>query len=226
MGAAIPPRIEIRGFLAEEIMSDIGSWTGVGVKPQVSAVVWISSYLRVTFSEAMTKNATFLATSSYVLTPGGGSVAVSVSSVVSGPGANPIYIDLLLNKSLTIGVNNYTMTVSGSIIDKAGNTMNAGYVATVFSGNAARATITATPFATNLTRLRIQYSVPVKQVSASNADDALKPGNYSITGGVTVSSVATLNTSLVELTVANQVINTSYTVTVSNVQDLSNNAVA
>ena len=206
-------------------MTDFGTWTGVGVAPRLLTVTWLSPHLRVTFNEAMTKDATFLAAGSYILTTGTG-VAVTVSSTVSGPGVNPTYIDLVLNKSLTIGTANYTMTVNSAIMDKASNIMDVSYSALVFNGNAVRATIIAIPFASNLNVLRIQYSVPVKQVSPSNADDALKPTNYSITGGVSISSVAHITSSCVVLSVVGQVINVDYVVTVSNVQDLSNNVVS
>ena len=71
------------------------------------------------------------------------------------------------------------------------------------------------------------YNEAVKQVSAANGDDALNPSNYSITGdtSVTVDSIATVDASTVDLTVTGLVNAGSYSLVISNVEDLSNNPV-
>jgi len=208
-------------------MSDQGTWTGVGVHPTLSAVAVTGDTVRATFSEAMLSDATFLATGSYVFTAlGGGSVSVTTTGVTPGPGAHPTYVDLTLDKSLTIGTANYRLTVSASIKDAAGNTMSNSGRSQDFNGNAIRATIASvSSYPSNLESLRVIYSKAVKQVSPSNPDDALNPSNYSITGGVAVSSAVSVSSTQVELQVTGQQNGHSYTLTVENVKDLSNNEV-
>lgn len=208
-------------------MGDTGTWTGVGTKPTLTSVVVTGDTVRATFSEGMTNNAAFQTPGNYVFSVlGGGSVAVSTTGVTPGPGTNPTYVDLTLDKSLTIGTANYRLTVDSSLEDKAGNPMDPSGRSQDFNGNAIRATISAVGFPANLEKVRVTYSKAVKQVSPSNPDDALNPTLYSITGGVSVSSVATKGSATVELQVTGQQNGRSYTLTVVDVQDLSNNEVA
>jgi hypothetical protein len=110
--------------------------------------------------------------------------------------------------------------IVGNILDPAHDNVDFGVTI------AAVVSITVQAYSDNLTVVRVTYSKAVKQVDPGNADDALNPANYSITGGVTVSAGATISSTVVELTVSGQVLGHTYTLTVANVEDLSNNVVA
>lgn len=208
-------------------MGDSGTWTGVGVKPILASVVVNGDVVRATFSEPMTVDLPFIDPASYVFTAlGGGSVSVLAASVAPGPGTNPTYIDISLSRALTFGTANYRLTVAATLADKAGNTMDPTGRSVDFNGSGVRATISAVAYPANLEKVRVHYSKAVKQVSPANPDDALNPTNYSITGGVSVSSVTHVNSQVVELQVSGQQNGHSYTLTVVSVQDLSNNEVA
>jgi len=208
-------------------MADFGTWIGLGAAPSLASVVVNGDTVRATFSEAMLNDTTFQTPGSYVFTTlVGGSVSVSAVNVFPGPGTNPTYVDITLDKPLTIGVLNYRLTVSASLKDKASNLVAAGGRTQDFNGGAVRATITAQGFTANLDKVRVTYTKPVKQVNPANPDDALKPANYAITGGVGVVSVVGVNPQVVELNVTGQEHGHTYTVTVTNVQDTSNNEVA
>lgn len=79
----------------------------------------------------------------------------------------------------------------------------------------------------DLTKLRVVFTKAVKQVSASNSDDALNPANYTITGPtpVTVTAVTAVQSNIVELSVSGQVVGSEYQLDVQNVEDLANNPV-
>lgn len=196
-----------------------------GTAPSIASVTFVADdVVRLTFDQPMSNDAAFNTASNYTFTPlDGDSVAVTVLEAAPGPGDFPIYVDLTLNKALTIGTSNYTVKASG--VKSAASMLISGSPVT-FNGNAARATISARSFPGNLTLVQITYSRPVKQVNSGNPDDALNPDNYSITGGVTVNSVASVNSKTVNLSVSGEVSAHTYVVTVTGVEDTSNNEVA
>jgi hypothetical protein len=208
-------------------MADFGTWVGVGVKPSLASVVVTGNLVRATFSEAMLNNSDFIDPTHYVFTVLDGlSVAVTAIGVTPGPGVNPTYVDITLDKSMTIGVANYRLTVSTTLKDKASNPIDPAGRTQDFNGNAVRTTITAQSFPTNLERVQVTYSKAVKQTNPADLDDALRVANYSISGGVLVSGVASLSSSVVVLQVSGQQNGHTYVLTVLNVKDLSKNEVA
>jgi uncharacterized repeat protein (TIGR03806 family) len=66
-----------------------------------------------------------------------------------------------------------------------------------------------------LTNVAVQFSEPVEQTTATNAT------NYSILGGVTISSIALSDAQTVSLRVSPLTLGSNYTVRVSNVRDLA-----
>lgn len=207
-------------------MTSTKDWVGVGLAPSVSSAAATVLHVRVTFSEGMTNNALLRAITSYAFAPGGGAVAVNALTVTPEPVAYPTYVDVTLDTHLTIGSGNYTVTVNAGLVDKAGNTINPAGLSAVFDGVAYQDTFVVLTIPTSLTRLRVIYSWPVKQVNPANPDDALNPANYTVTGGVTVTSVSTVSSTEVELVVSGQQYGQSYTMGISNVEDVSNNVIS
>lgn len=209
-------------------MGDSGSWIGAGTDPRVSGAVATGvQTVRVTFNEPMKDNAALTTPGNYVITPDGGSVARSVSSVVQESVTDPTYVDLTLDGEMTAGTDNYNVAVS-SVEDVAGNPIDVAYDDADFDGQGIVPTVlSAAANESAITKVQVRFSEDVKQVSASNPDDALNPNNYAIAGdtSVTVSSVATISASIVELTVSGQVAGGSYVVTVTSVEDLADNPV-
>ena len=207
-------------------MTLVKNWVGVGLSPTVFSAVAGVAHVRVNFSEAMTNNALLLATTSYVFAPGGGSVAVTALTVTPESTTYPSYVDVTLNAHLTIGTANYTLTVNAGLEDKAGNIIDPAGLTAIFNGVAYRATFVVIPLPASLSRLRVIYSWPVKQVNPANADDALHLANYSVTAGVIVTGVATVSSTEVEVTLSGQEYAHTYTMAIANVEDVSNNEVA
>lgn len=209
-------------------MGDSGSWIGAGADPQVSSAVATGEQsVRVTFSEPMKNNAALSTPANYVITPDGGSVARSVVSVTPEAVTDPTYVDLTLDGEMTIGTLNYNVSVS-NVEDVAGNPIDVAHDDTDFDGAGSTPTVvSATSREETIDKVQVVFSEEVKQVSESNPDDALNPANYAIVGDsvVSVLSVAGIDSKKVELTVSGQVAGGSYTVTVSNVEDLADNAV-
>jgi hypothetical protein len=206
------------------------TWTGVGVKPTVLRAEALSETLvRVTFSEAMTNNAALTTPGNYVFTPAGDSAAVSATVVTPESGPGPSYVDVTLNTGMSVGQDNYNVAVDNSVKDLAGNTLDPAADDVDFDGYGVRPEVRrVVSTEADLATVRVVYTKAVKQVSASNPDDALNPDNYSIAGAssVVVSSVATVSPNIVDLTVGGQVAGGEYTLTVENVEDLANNPIA
>jgi hypothetical protein len=206
-----------------------GTFTGIGVRPTFSSVTTpADDRVRLHFSEEMSPSAGGITlVGSYSLTPAGGSVARTIVRVELADTAEPTYVDLVLDGEMTIGTNNYTVTAPGTLTDLAGNVIT-GTLSRSFNGRGTR------PFVHDVVskeetigKVKVFFSETVKQVSALNANDALRPANYSISGPtpVTVLSVAALTASAVELTVTGQAAGKDYTLTIANVEDLANNAI-
>jgi hypothetical protein len=70
------------------------------------------------------------------------------------------------------------------------------------------------------TNITLRFSEPVVAPSATTA------GNYTLSGGATVSAARQVDPYTIELTTSRQTLNTDYTVTVTGVMDLAGNPVA
>jgi hypothetical protein len=83
-------------------------------------------------------------------------------------------------------------------------------------------TIVSVNGSSSFTAVRVVYSEPVAEATATNL------ANYSLSGGLIISSVAVVSPTTVELTTSLQAAGTSYTLTVSGVQDTATipNAIA
>lgn len=165
-------------------------------------------------------------TGNYTLTAETGAVSLTILSARLQNPTNPMWVELTLSGEMTRGHANYVVAVSSSFKDSLGNKMARNYRWVYFGGRGAPPSIirvVADPLI--LTKLQVVFSEPVKQASASAADDALNPDNYTLSGGALVSAVTTLAPHVVELTVAGQRAGRSYTLTVSNVVDLAGNVI-
>jgi len=210
-------------------VGDTGSWTGLGGDPTVSGASAIGfTKVRVSFSEPMESNAALVLAGNYTITEDVGSAARTVLSVAAEAVSNPNYVDLTLDGEMTIGTANYEVQVAnvedpgGNVIDPAGDSAD-------FDGAGDRPSLVSVVSAEEtITKVRVTFSEAVKQVSALNSDDALNPSNYGITGSSSVSvvSVASVSSSLVELTVSGQIAGGNYDLAVTSVEDLVGNAVA
>jgi len=205
------------------------TFTGQGTLPTFAAVSCPADRtVRVTFSEPMDPSSGVLDLGNYTLTAGVGAVTRSISSVQPDDVDGPSYVDLTLDGEMTIGTANYMVEVDAGFTDAVGNPID-GSLSRTFDGRGTRPFIAdARTSETEVAKLRVIFSEAVKQVSAGNANDALNPANYTITGPstVTVTGVASLSSSMVELSVVGQRAGLGrYTVQVENVEDLANNAV-
>lgn len=208
-------------------MSDTGSFIGIGVSPLIATVGLVGEKLRVVFTELMLRDSNFQNPASYVFTVlGGGSVSITTTATSSGSDSSSQYVDLTLSQALTIGTANYRLTASASLKDVAGNAIDAGGRIIDFNGSSERATFFVIPSSIDFTKIRVRYFRSVKQVNASNSNDALHVANYSITGGVQVLSIASVSSTDVELTVSGSMPGTNYTMAITGVEDTSNNEVA
>lgn len=113
-----------------------GSFTGIGIAPQVSAVAALSpTIVRCHFSEAMRLDSALTLIANYTLTAAIGSVSRSILSVTPEGVANPTYVDLGLSGRMTQGVTNYTLSVAlGQASDLGANTLDPAAHSKTFNG--------------------------------------------------------------------------------------------
>ena len=114
-------------------MGATGGWTGVGAGPSLLSVEQAGSSIRLWFDESMTDNADLRDPTHYTFTPLGGGDAVTTLSVTPGPGSYPSYVDLGISNPTTEG-SSYQITADSSLIDAAGNPMDAGGLSINFLG--------------------------------------------------------------------------------------------
>ncbi len=112
----------------------------------------------------------------------------------------------------------YTVTVS-NVKDLAGNLINpnANSAQYILEGDTTPPEVTGASI-TNQTTVVVSFSEALQASGAQNA------ANYSISGGITVTS-AVMNGTQVTLTTSSHSFNQQYTVTVSNVKDLAGNLI-
>jgi phage tail-like protein len=119
-----------------------------------------------------------------------------------------------------------TVRVLATTLDAA-ESMDVTYTFTIEDTAAPTVTVAQ---ASDIDKVRVQFSEAVKQTSASEANDALNPANYSVTPSEfpaitpTIESVSTVSSTTVELTLGAPLsFGKLHTVQVSNVVDLSDN---
>lgn len=210
-------------------VSVTGNFTGLGDKPSVVSVdATTTNTLRVVFDEAMEPILAGTAVN-YTLVAAGGSVSRSVMGVRLANTVSPSWVDLVLDGEMTGGAANYTLTVSTALEDLAGNTLDAaGSVQAVNGRGDGPRIVNVRADPVDLTKVVVTFDEAVKAVSASNPDDALNLSNYGVTGGnriVIVESATALSDRAIELGLIGQLPGTDYQITISNIEDLSNNAV-
>jgi len=123
-------------------MADFGIFIGAGAGPSLDSLEQVGPAIRVYFDEPMTDNADFHDPASYTITPLAGGDAVTVVSATPGPGANPLYVDLVLSNPTT-GGSSYELAADPALVDAAANPMDAGGLALLFLGFGADASTLA-----------------------------------------------------------------------------------
>ena len=114
-------------------MGQSGGFTGAGSAPTVSSASNISQGIKVSvvFSEPMTNNAQLVDKTNYVITAIPGFTAQEVISVVV---LSTTIVDLNLAGPLSLGTENYTVTVATTVTDLAGNTLDPANNNALFDG--------------------------------------------------------------------------------------------
>lgn len=209
-------------------MSDSDTWPGEGDKPQVSsAQARDSETVRVYFSEGMGTNGLSVP-GNYTITAGPGAVTRSVERVEVGATTPPTYVDLILDGGMTTGSSNYNVGAA-NLEDIAGNPLDTVADDVDFDGAGERPEVRkVTVEVEDIANIKVVFSKAVKQVSASNSDDALNPANYSVEGDseVKVISVATVTDNIVSVSVSGHVYGGEYRLVVENVESTENNPIA
>lgn len=195
----------------------------------VSAVALSPTTVRVRFDSAMMLNAALVDPANYVLAAAPGSVVRNVIDVDAPEECgDPTYVVLTLDGEMTIGVGNYTVTVS-NVQDAGGDFLDPAANSAAYNGVGVQPLVTmASATIIDLTKVRVTFTEAVKQVAAGDPDDALNPANYVIVGGpgpVVVNSVASIGPLIVDLDVAGLVADVEYELTPSNIVDLAGNVI-
>lgn len=108
--------------------------SGVGLDPQVASAQAVSPFrIRVDFTEYVTVDSELLDAANYTVTAGGGSVAVTPIRVIASGDATQSVV-LVLNGAMTPGTGNYTVEVTGSVTDLAGDPLDTAADSATFDG--------------------------------------------------------------------------------------------
>lgn len=206
-------------------MSDIGTWTGLGVQPSAeSATIILDKTLRIEFSEAMADNVDLRSLLSYTITPNDpSSVEVEIVSLTLSSDSKSI--DLLVDVSFTNGTDNYSLAINTNLEDVAGNTLDPASATIDFDGYGPRPIVEGANVASNNSVL-ISFSEGMKSNAALTT-----PGNYVFTTStgpeVAPSSIEIVSSTIVKANLdAALGIGDVYFVAVSNVKSLSENLIA
>lgn len=113
-----------------------GSFTGVGVSPQVSFATNTAEglHLIVGFSEPMTKDSALTTPGNYTITALSTETAYQPTSVIVPSDTYPRGVLLELQGRLLAGTDNFRLTVANTLTDVAGNTLDAAADTADFSG--------------------------------------------------------------------------------------------
>ncbi len=122
-------------------------------------------------------------------------------------------------KGSGISVTGYTKDLDGKSIPSSNPDRGAFQSGTSQASDVTPPTVTGASI-TNATTVVVNFSETV------NTSDAQNKSNYSISGGISVSSAALSNGNKVTLTTSQHQTNQNYTVTVSNVKDAAGNAIS
>lgn len=164
------------------------------------------------------------APSSYAVVVPVGSAPVAVASVSI---LSSTSVHVYLSGGMVEG-GLYTLSVPSVIARAVDNGGSNEALAISFYGVGSVLTISSVVPVSN-TQLRVMFSAPVRMVSSSNIDDALRKENYVITKvspatPLSVISVARYSDTAVMVTTADQEA-TQYNLVISNVKDLTGNVV-
>lgn len=188
-------------------------FVGEGELPRVLSVVGNSSYVRMTFSEAMSDVG--------LTTPGnylfGGPSVLTVDHVDK---QSSTVVDVYPAEEQEDG-GAYTLTVS-NVEDQAGNSIDPAHDFGSFTGTGVSPRLIGAG-SRGLNTVRLTFSETVDTATANDA------GNYSIvdSGGnpLAVSAASKVANKQVDLTTAEQTLDEEYTVTVTGVEDLAGNEI-
>jgi hypothetical protein len=173
-----------------------------------------------TFDRALLDSTVARDPSKYTITPPGGMPAVAVTDAVVAGSTVSLGISGDVRRGGTYTAAIASADVVRASADEGGNAAGASAAFTV--APVAFKVLSATPLPPYpSTKLRVQFSRAAKQVSAANADDALKPANYAIGfagGALAVSSVAGISADTVDLTTAAELPGVPYSLTPSNIK--------
>lgn len=195
------PALETMNLLART-----RSFTGSGTAPTpASAQATATRKVRVTFSEAMAKNANLLLATNYTIEPTTpGAVKPYVTKVTTGNEANPTYVDL----ETTEMTNGATYQVGCALAtDVVGNPISTAKAS--FTGVGDTPTVKEVK-AISANRVDVKFSERMDD----NAD-LRNPAKYSFNNGLAVVSVAGVADDTVQLVTTEQVPGTLYTLTVT-----------
>ena len=189
-----------------------------GVKPQLtSAVALNSTTVRLTYTPvvpATTMASTAAITTAANYTFSGGITAVSVAVFQSN------IMDVTTTEMKQGG--QYTVTVAPTgITDNLGRTLASAGNYAIFTGLGTAPQVSSAS-ATGSTTVRVVFNEAMTNDAA-----LLSLGNYTLSGGLTLSNVARINATTVDLTTSEMLQGVSYTVTVSSTgpNDLAGNTV-
>lgn len=192
-----------------------------GVAPNLPTftAALVSGQIVLTFSRAILDTALLRTAANYTITPPAGSPVPSVTAFIVGSSLVTLTLD-----SETVNGGSYSVALAQNTARAADTGEGNAAGSASFTGSSTAPTVlSAAP--QSQTTVKVTFSKAVRQVSAANSDDALKPANYSIPG-LTPVSVATINSSAVLLThTPAETAGQSYTLTASNIKDLAGNAI-
>lgn len=203
--AAVPT--DYRGVSRpQSIAYDIGAFELISTAEVTGVTVLSDTSIRLDLDTSVASDATWADTANYTITPSGGAAAVTViTATASGdPGT---YITLATSEHTDGGV--YTVAWAGLTNITDGSD---GYVGTGTAPAISSATLTAAK------TLRVVWSEAMTNNAALTT-----AANYVVAPSVVVSSVARINATTVDLTLAERLPATSGTITANGPQDLALN---
>jgi hypothetical protein len=166
-----------------------------------------------------------------VTTPANERVTFSVNAEASSPYNYPVVYQWFRNGVAIPGANATSYTLPIVTAADTGARFTVTVAVPGKSTNSTEALLTVNPDNKPPTIVRAEGSDAFNSVLLTFSEPVTGPSatttaNYTLNGGVTVSAAQFVNTNTVRLTTSAQSPNTPYTVTVANVADIANNAVA
>jgi hypothetical protein len=195
--------------------ANIASFSGASpVTNLVSATAIDNTTVELVFNVTVT--AASAETSSYYNIPG---ITVSGANMYPTPGTSSPTVRLTTSSHLSSTTNGYTITVtSGSVAAATGGlTCDSPNNTTTFTGDTLPTVLTTS----SLDEFTVDVTFSENVLMDTSANGALNAVNYSANGGLVLSSPQQLSNTKVRLTSGSQTLDQLYTLTVSNVWDIS-----